>query len=125
MSGPAAPYCTFSDTANIVLVCHPAPGVTNTEFDAALHRAKLNAAVYLAQATASLQPPELERYALPPVDASLPRVVYINQLHQQGLMAQTFLYGRQTQGLEPTIDLHGDASPRARPSDGRPGTLFA
>ena len=25
MSGPAAPYCAFSDTANIVLVCHPAP----------------------------------------------------------------------------------------------------
>jgi glycine reductase complex component B subunit alpha and beta len=103
MSGPAAPYCAFSDTANVALVCHPAPGVTNAEFDAALHRAKLKAAVYLAQATASLQPPELERYALPPVDASLPRVVYINQLHQQGLMAQTFLYGRQTQGLEPTI----------------------
>jgi glycine reductase complex component B subunit alpha and beta len=103
MSGPAAPYCAFSDTANVALVCHPAPGVTNAEFDAALHRAKLKAAVYLAQATASLQPPELERYTLPPADVSLPRVVYLNQLHQQGLMAQTFLYGQQTQGLEPTI----------------------
>lgn len=38
MSGPAAPYCGLSDTANVVLVCHPAPGVSNAEFDAALHR---------------------------------------------------------------------------------------
>src|SRR5712691_146975 len=44
MSGPAAPYCAGSDTVNVVLVCHPAPGVTNADFDAALHRAKLKAA---------------------------------------------------------------------------------
>jgi sarcosine reductase len=103
MSGPASPYCAFSDTANVVLVCHPAPGVTNAEFDAALHRVKLKAAVYLAQSTATTAPPALERYSLPPTDPSLPRVVYVNQLHQQGLMAQTFLYGRHTQGLEPTL----------------------
>ena len=103
MSGPAAPYCAFSDTANVVLVCHAAPRVTNAEFDAALHRAKLKAAVYLAQATASIAPPVLERYHLPAVDAALPRVVYVDLLHQQGLMAQTFLYAKHTQGLEPTI----------------------
>jgi glycine reductase complex component B subunit alpha and beta len=103
MSGPAAPYCAFSDTANVVLVCHPAPRVTNAEFDAALHRAKLKAAVYLARAAASIEPPELERYHLPAVDPALPRVVYVNLLHQQGLMAQTFLYAKHTQGLEPTI----------------------
>ena len=103
MSGPAAPYCAFSHTANVVLVCHPAPDVTNAEFDAALHRIKLKAAVYLARATAALTPPEVETYALEPVDADLPRVVYLNQLHQQGLLAQTFLYGKHTQGLEPTL----------------------
>jgi glycine reductase len=103
MSGPAAPYCMLSDTANVVLVCHPAPGTTNAEFDAALHRAKLRAAVYLARATAELEPPEVEVYTLQPADAALPRVVYVNQLHQQGLMAQTFLYGKHIQGLEPTI----------------------
>jgi hypothetical protein len=35
MSGPTAPYCAFSDTANVVLVCHPAARITNAEFDAA------------------------------------------------------------------------------------------
>ena len=103
MSGPAAPYCAFSDTANVVLVCHPAAGVTNAEFDAALHRAKLQAAIYLARATTELVPAHVDTFELRPVDPSLPRVVYIDQLHQQGLMAQTFLYGKHTQGLEPTI----------------------
>jgi len=103
MSGPAAPYCALSDTANVVLVCHPAPGVTNAEFDAALHRAKLKAAVYLAQATATLDPPELKVYDLARVAAALPRVVLVNQLNQQGLLAHTFLYGKHTQGLEPTV----------------------
>jgi sarcosine reductase len=103
MSGPAAPYCAFSDTANIVLVCHAAPGVTNAEFDASLHRAKLKAAVYLARATIAIDPPQVESYHLAPVDPTLPRVVYVDQLHQQGLMAQTFLYAKHTQGLEPTI----------------------
>lgn len=103
MSGPAAPYCAFSDTANVVLVCHPAPSVTNAEFDAGLHRVKLKAAVYLAQATAALAPETWQTYTLTPTEPELPRVVFVDQLHQQGLMAQTFLYGKHTQGLEPTL----------------------
>jgi glycine reductase len=103
MSGPAAPYCGFSDTVNVVLVCQPAPGVPNAEFDAALHRAKVKAAVYLAQATASQTPETWQPYALTPVEPTLPRAVFMNQLHQQGLMAQTFLYSKHVQGLEPTI----------------------
>ena len=64
---------------------------------------KLTNAVYLAGATAALTPPVVETYELHPVDPGLPRVVYVDQLHQQGLMAQTFLYGKHTQGLEPTL----------------------
>jgi glycine reductase len=103
MSGPAAPYCAFSDTANVVLVCHAAPGITNAEFDAALHRIKLKAAVYVAEATAALTPETWQSYALTPTEPELPRVVFVDQLHQQGLLAQTFLYGKHTQGLEPTV----------------------
>ena len=103
MSGPAADCCAFSDTANVVLVCTPVPGASNADFDAALQRAKLKAAVYLAEATAELQPPQFDVCELEPVDDTLPRVVFLDQLHQQGLLAQTFLYGRHTQGLEPTL----------------------
>ncbi len=106
MSGPAAPYCGLSDTANVVLVCQPAPGVTNAEFDAALHRVKLKTAVYLAQTTAGLDSPgasAIDVHILSPVDDARPRVVLVNQLNQQGLLAHTFLYGKHTQGLEPTV----------------------
>ena len=103
MSGPAAPYCAFSDSVNIVLTCHPAPGVSNADFDAALHRVKLHAAMYLAQTTVDASPADLTTYALPTVAADAPRIVYLDQLHQQGLMAQTFFYGKHTQGLEPTV----------------------
>ena len=103
MSGPAAACCAFSDTANVVLVCRPAPGASNADFDAALQRAKLKTAVYLAEATAGLEPPKTDVYELGAVDDTLPRVVFLDQLHQQGLLAQTFLYGRHTQGLEPTL----------------------
>lgn len=103
MSGPASSSCAFSNTANIVLVCHPAPGVSNAEFDMALHRVKLKAAVYLAQTTLSAMPMTVTPHTLFDVAPELPRVVFINQLHQQGLLAQTFLYAKDTQGLEPTI----------------------
>ena len=103
MSGPAAACCAFSDTANAVLVCRPASGANNADFDAALQRAKLKAAVYLAEATAELEPPQTNVCGLHPVADALPRVVFLDQLHQQGLLAQTFLYGRHTQGLEPTF----------------------
>ena len=103
MSGPAAACCAFSDTANVVLVCSPAPGASNADFDAALQRVKLKAAVYLAEATAGLHPPQTDVYELKRVDDALPRVVFLDQLHQQGLLARTFLYGRHTQGLEPTL----------------------
>jgi len=103
MSGPAAPYCACADTVNLVLVCNHAHGVTNADFNAALHSAPLTQAVDLALATEALTQPTVETYELQPVAPDLPRVVYVDQLHQQGLMAQTFLYGKQTQGLEPTI----------------------
>ena len=103
MSGPAADCCAFSDTANVVLVCSPAPGASNADFDDALQRVKLKAAVYLAEATRGLQPPQTVVYELKHAGNALPRVLFLDQLHQQGLLAQTFLYGRHTQGLEPTL----------------------
>ena len=103
MSGPTAQCCAFSETANVVLVCSPAPGASNADFDAALQRVKLKAAVYLAEATAGLPAPQDDVYELKRVDDALPRVVFLDQLHQQGLLARTFLYGRHTQGLEPTL----------------------
>jgi glycine reductase len=55
MSGPAAPLRLLR-TPQMSSCVSSCPEDHNAEFDAALHRAKLKAAVYLARATASIEP---------------------------------------------------------------------
>ena len=103
MSGPGAAYSAGSDTANVVLVFRPAPGVTNEEYDAAVRLAGLRAANFLATATLNVEPDDLVTYELPPVDGSLPRVAYVDQCQSQGMLVQTFLYGMPMVGMVPTL----------------------
>ncbi len=103
MSGPGAAYSCCSDTANIVLVFRPRPGISNEEYDTAIRHATLRAADYLAKTTLECEPGELKTYELSPVDLSLPRVAYIDQCQWQGLMVQTFLYGMPMRDLVPTL----------------------
>lgn len=112
MSGPAAPYTPFSDTLNLVLVVQPQAGTSNVEFDAALRRGSVQAAMLLAEVTRALEPDAIVTYDLDadvdagkatPGDRVLPRVVYINQIHAQGLFARTFIYGHDSQDFLPTL----------------------
>lgn len=103
MSGPAAPFCAFSDAINIVLMAKAAPGASNADYDQAIRQAIVRAARFLASSTVDQTPADLETYELGPCDPELPRVVWINQLHQQGLMAQTIYYGRDVQGIDPIV----------------------
>jgi glycine reductase len=106
MSGPAAPFCPFSETQNLVLTVKGQANVSNVEFDAALRRASIQIALLLAEATRDLEPetvttcdldlPEAE-------DSSLPRIVYVDQIHAQGLFARTFIYGHDSQDFLPTL----------------------
>ena len=103
MSGPGAAYSSCSDTANLVLIFRPKPGVSNEEYDTAIRYASLRAAEYLAKVTLDGEPDELKTYELSPVDPSLPRVAYIDQCQWQGFMVQTFLYGLPMRDLVPTL----------------------
>ncbi|MCL4458877.1 MAG: glycine/sarcosine/betaine reductase component B subunit [Chloroflexi bacterium] len=103
MSGPAAPYCLFSETLNVVLVFTPVEGLPNDEYDNAMRRAGLKAAVYLAESTRGQPADWVDTYELGEVDPALPRVAYINQVQSQGLFAQTFIYGKNVNDLLPTI----------------------
>ena len=103
MAGPAAAYCTCSDTANVVLVIRPKAGVTNEELDAAARNAGLRAADYLARASFPVEPDEVRSYKLGGAEARLPRVAYIDQCQWQGPMVQTFLYGVPMRDLVPTL----------------------
>lgn len=103
MSGPAAPYSPFSATANLVVTFHPAPGIGNAEFDAALRLASLRAAEYLACSASDLSPDRAETFELTPTDPSLPRIVYLYQAQSQGTFADAYLYGRPIENMVPTI----------------------
>ncbi len=104
MSGPAAPYTPFSETLNVVLLVKPQAGTSNVEFDAALRRGSARAALLLAEMTRDQKPDEITIYDLAaPDEPKLPRIVYINQIHAQGLFARTFIYGHDSQDFLPTL----------------------
>jgi glycine reductase len=42
-------------------------------------------------------------FELGPVDPSLPKVAYVDQVQQQGILVQTFLYGQSMESLVPTL----------------------
>ncbi len=105
MTGPAAPYCTCSNTANLVLMFQPKPGITNEKFDAAIRLGSLRLAQRLAALTQGLPPQKTERLTLNSnaTENSGPRIAYILVIRQQGLLVQNFLYGVPTAGLVPTL----------------------
>jgi glycine reductase len=103
MSGPAAAYSPFSETANLVVTFHAAAGVDNAEFDHALRLAGLRAAEYLAEVTRDLPPAELQTFELTETDPSLPRIVYLYQAQSQGIFSDTYLYGKAIQDMVPTL----------------------
>lgn len=105
MSGPAAPFCPFSETQNLVLTVKGQAGVSNVEFDAALRRASIQTALLLAEVTRDQEPESVTIYDsdLLETNDGLPRVVYVDQVHAQGLFARTFQYGHDSQDFLPTL----------------------
>lgn len=103
MSGPASQYSPFSETANLVVTFHAAPGFDNAEFDHALRLASLQAAEYLAQITKDISPDDLQTFELTETDPSLPRIAYLYQAQSQGIFSDTYLYGKAIQDMVPTL----------------------
>jgi len=104
MSGPGAERSACSTTHNLVLIFSPQPDVTNEEFDNAVRLGTLRVARRLAQTLLDrASPDDVEELELGPVDPSLPRVGYIEQTQQQGVLVRTFLYGRP---IETPILIH-------------------
>lgn len=104
MSGPGADYCACSHTHNLVLLFKPRSGATNQEFDNAIRLGSLRVTKYLIETALGVAAPdEIEELELAPTDPDLPRVAYIDQVQQQGLLVQTFLYGQPVASLVPTV----------------------
>ena len=103
MSGPGAGLCACSNTHNLVLLFTPSSGASNAEFENAIRLGSIRVSRYLVEtALTGSAPDEIEEFELGPADPALPRVVYIDQVQQQGLLVQTFLYGQPVASL-PTV----------------------
>ena len=103
MSGPGADLCACSNTHNLVLLFTPSSGASNSEFENAIRLGSIRVSRYLMEtALVGSAPDEIDEFDLGDADPSLPRVVYIDQVQQQGLLVQTFLYGQPVASL-PTV----------------------
>lgn len=112
MFGPGAEASTFGKTHNIVLLPSPKEKVSPQEYQVALKLSGLRTAAYLAQAGTLLVPDRKEVYDLPSISEilinqdRLPKVIYIFQilsLQFQPMPGDPVLYGRQVEGIVPTV----------------------
>ncbi|SEM23073.1 glycine reductase [Syntrophus gentianae] len=109
MSGPGARYSSFSRLLNIVLAIDVNPGLSSHQHEEAIRMAGLRAAVYLGEAGRDTRPASMSRIEWPrpsirqgdPTD--LPGVAYVCMLLSQGLLHDTYLYGRDVKTLLPTL----------------------
>lgn len=103
LSGPLAPLSPFSTTFNVVLRIELEPDKADVEYEAAIRRAGLAVANALGQVAATAADAHADTCAYEQSDSSLPKIAYIYQIHSQGLYARTFLYGKELEGMVPTL----------------------
>ena len=112
MSGPGSEVGIFGQTQNVVLLAQPNDGVSVPDYEAALKKAGLKAAAYLAKAGENLKPDDIEIYDLPPITEiskgleELPKVTYILQilsLQFEPVPGEPILFGGQAGGMIPSI----------------------
>jgi glycine reductase complex component B subunit alpha and beta len=115
MSGPGARYSCFSKLLNVALVIDVKPGISRQEHEEVLRLAGLRAAVYLGEAGRSAKPDEVMRFELSAPFArdrsrnGLPRVAYLYMLLSQGLLHDSYLYGRDMKTVLPTLIMPTEA----------------
>jgi glycine reductase len=105
MAGPGAEHSLLARTTNVVLTFHPAQGVGNEDFEAALRESKLRAARDLAADTIGLEPEDVETLEseLGGTDRTAgPPVVLLLQLSSLGPLYEIYLYGTTLDGFQPT-----------------------
>jgi sarcosine reductase len=103
MAGPGAAYSGCADRACLLLVFTAGAASTNADYDDAVRRASLRVADELAATTLGLEPAEILAFDPGGRVPGLPRVVWVHQVRAQGPMVQTFLYGRELDGMVPTL----------------------
>lgn len=109
MCGPASQYSVFSKLLNIVLNITKADGIDPHEHEEAVRLAGIKAAEYLGGIGLECKEYVSEIFEWKNIGEKykehekLPKVVYIYNCMSQGLLHDTYFYGRDTKQMIPTI----------------------
>lgn len=109
MSGPAAEYSIFSRLVNIVMSITKEDNVSPHDHEEAVRLAGVKAAGYIGQIGLNYDEYISEKYEWKSIGEKysefkgLPRVAYIYNCMSQGLLHDTYFYGRDTKLMIPTM----------------------
>lgn len=109
MSGPAAQYSIFSKLLNIVVLITKDDNVDQHEHEEAVRLAGIKAANYIGKIGLEYEKYEAENYEWKNIGEKyleypeLPKVVYVYNCMSQGLLHDTYFYGRDSKLMIPTI----------------------
>ncbi len=106
MSGPGAEHTPFSQFPLIVLEIDVVEGLDPHLHEEAVREAGLAAAGFVAEVCRDTEPDEIEMVALTEIstEADLPRIAYVYPVLCQGLLHDTYVFGRNAkEGLPITV----------------------
>ncbi|MBU0663076.1 MAG: glycine/sarcosine/betaine reductase component B subunit [Proteobacteria bacterium] len=109
MSGVGASYSPFAKTFNLVLEIGVVKELTARQHEECVRETGLAAAEFLGKAVLCQPPDKEERFAslAPPVDPLLSRIAYVYPLLTQGLLHDSYLWGKNAgNGLPQYIEPH-------------------
>ncbi|MBP1926780.1 glycine reductase [Sedimentibacter acidaminivorans] len=109
MSGPAAEYSIFSKLINIVMVITKEDYVDSHEHEETVRLAGIKVAQYIGKIGLEYENYEVENYEWKNIGQKyaeypeLPKVAYVYNCMSQGLLHDTYFYGRDSKLIIPTI----------------------
>lgn len=105
MVGPIKEWTPFSQTINLVIVFNLKDGKSSDEYDSDIRLCGLKIAEYLASTTHGKKADREETFndSREEKESNLPNVVLVWQVQNQGVYANTYLYGKSIDNLVPTI----------------------
>jgi len=109
MSGPAVQYSIFSKLLNIVMVITKEDNIDQHEHEQAVRLAGIKIAHYIGKIGLSYEEYEIEEYEWKNIGQKyseypdLPKVAYVYNCMSQGLLHDTYFYGRDSKLMIPTL----------------------
>jgi sarcosine reductase len=103
MTGPIAGFTPFSETINLVLTYVLREGKSAAEYDRDIRLIGLTIARELAKLTEGQEPHAAEEFSIDEVNPDLPNAVLAWYCQNQGVYANTLLYGLPIDNLVPTL----------------------